>query len=143
MLIICGLICGPRVKRENGIETAMPGCKMKFELSRRKKTRRKTTSSNGKRTSQPKLYSFVRLSFIDLFGGCRSYTCLPRRSLGEGGSDLTVCPRLGFAFLRLLKADDPAKRPALCQHMHDLDAGAFHFVQHRVYARRKLTIRDK
>jgi hypothetical protein len=41
-----------------------PGFKMKFELSNKKKTRRKTTSSSGKRTSQPKLYSFVRLSFM-------------------------------------------------------------------------------
>src|SRR5678815_2342266 len=64
MLMICWLICGPSAKRENGIETEMPGCKIKFELSNRKKIRRKATSTNPRRTSQPKLYSFVRLSFM-------------------------------------------------------------------------------
>jgi len=45
--------------------------------------RRNITSMSGNTTSQPKLYSLVRLSFI---GDCRSYESLPRRSLGEGGS---------------------------------------------------------
>src|SRR6266446_5166725 len=64
MLMICWLVCGPSVKREKGIETEIPGCKIKFELSRRKKIRRKATSTSAKRTSQPKLYSFVRPSFM-------------------------------------------------------------------------------
>src|SRR2546430_16383413 len=65
------LVCGPSVKRENGIETEIPGCKIKFELSNRKKTRRKTTSTSANRTSQPKLYSFVRLSFMKRCSNCR------------------------------------------------------------------------
>src|SRR5215470_3259923 len=64
MLTICWLICGPSVKRENGIETEIPGCKMKFELSNKNKIIRKATSTSASRTSQAKLYSFVRLSFM-------------------------------------------------------------------------------
>src|SRR5438128_12590130 len=71
MLMICWLVCGPSVKRENGIETEIPVCKIKFELSNRKKTSRKTTSIIAKSTSQPKLYSFVRLSFMRRYSACR------------------------------------------------------------------------
>ena len=41
MLMICGFICGPRVKRENGTETEMPGCRMKFELRSKKENQEK------------------------------------------------------------------------------------------------------
>src|ERR1051325_8839347 len=64
MLMICRLVCGPSVKREKGIETEMPCCRMKFELSNRKKTSRKATSINPINTSHPKLKCTVRLSFI-------------------------------------------------------------------------------
>src|SRR5438046_7490269 len=89
MLIICWLVCGPSVKRENGIETEMPGCKIKFELSNRKKIRRKATSTSAKRTSQPKLYSFVRPSFMRGCSICRSTECRSRigTCLGLGRSE--------------------------------------------------------
>jgi hypothetical protein len=48
MLMICWFGCGPRVKRENGTVTAMPGCRTKLELRRKKKMRRNITSSSGK-----------------------------------------------------------------------------------------------
>jgi hypothetical protein len=38
---------------EKGTFTEMPGCKIKFELSSRKKIIRKTTSSSGKTSSHP------------------------------------------------------------------------------------------
>lgn len=41
----------------------------------------------------------------------------------------------GGWFRRLLEADDPAERSTLCQHVHNLNPSAFHFVQHRVDAR--------
>jgi hypothetical protein len=52
MLMICGLIWGPSVKRESGTETEIPGCRMKFELRSKKKMTRKTTSSSGMAASQ-------------------------------------------------------------------------------------------
>src|SRR5437762_6386757 len=116
MLIICWLVCGPSVKRENGAETEMPGCKIKFELSNRKKIRRKTTFISAKRTSQPKLYSFVRPSFMRGCSICRSTECRSR---------IGTCLRLG-RLLRSLETDDTADRSTLRQHMEDLNAGAFH-----------------
>src|SRR3989440_9661941 len=129
MLMICWFCCAPSRNGEAGAETAIPGCKTKFELRSRKKMRRNTTSMSGKTTSQPKLYSLVRLSFIarailDLMIAMR----FPR-----------TCQRFG----RLLKADDASKRFTVFQHVDDLDSGAFHFVQHRIHARRKITISDE
>jgi hypothetical protein len=49
------LLCGPSEKRENGIEIEMPCCRMKFELSNRKKARRKARSTNPISKSHPKL----------------------------------------------------------------------------------------
>ena len=54
-LMIWWVVCGPSVKRENGIEIEMPCCKMKFELSKRKKTSRKVMSTSATRTTHPKL----------------------------------------------------------------------------------------
>jgi hypothetical protein len=54
MLMICWLICGPRVNREKGRETEIPGCNTKVELRRKKNRRRKTTSIRGTRPSHPK-----------------------------------------------------------------------------------------
>src|SRR4029077_2839104 len=64
MLMICWFCCAPSRNGEAGAETAIPGCKIKFELRSRKKIRRNTTSMSGNRTSQPKLYSLLRLSFM-------------------------------------------------------------------------------
>jgi len=50
-----------------------------------------------------------------------------------------TCQRFG----RLLKTDDTGERFTVFQHVHDLDAGAFHFVQHRIHARRKITVGDE
>ena len=47
----------------------------------------------------------------------------------------TCFPIGGGCFRGLLEADDPAERPALRQHVYNLNPGAFHFVQHRVHAR--------
>src|SRR5213592_4597569 len=134
MLIICWLVCGPSVKRENGIETEIPGCKIRFELSNRKKTSRKATSISPKSTSQPKLYSFVRLSFMRRGSACRS-----TRIAG-----LRINPCLGLDCLFWwLEADDAADRPALRQHVDDLNPRALHIVEHGVHPRRKITISDK
>src|SRR5438046_5265493 len=133
MLMICWLVCGPSVKRENGIETEIPGCKMKFELSNRKKTRRKTRSTSAKRTSQPKLYSFVRLSFM------RRCSLSLYRIV-----DLGIDACLGLRrLLGRLKANDTTDRPALLQHVNDLNPGALHVVEHGVHARREIAISDK
>src|SRR6266496_5184591 len=134
MLMICWLVCGPSVKRENGIETEMPCCKIKFELSRRKKTRRKVTSTTARKTSQPKLYSFVRLSFMKRCSADRFH---PNRRLR-----INSC--LGFGYLPgRLEADAATDRLALRQHMDDLNPRALHVVEHRVHARRKITISNK
>jgi len=42
------------VKRESGTETEIPGCRIKFELSSKKKINRKVTSRRGIAASQPK-----------------------------------------------------------------------------------------
>src|SRR5439155_20488752 len=121
MLMICWFCCAPSRNGEAGAETAIPGCKIKFELRSRKKMRRNTTSTSGNTTSQPKLYSLVRLSFI------------PRAML-----DLMIAMRFartGQRFGRLLKTDDAGERFTVLQHVHDLNAGALHFMQHRVHAR--------
>src|SRR6267143_4251205 len=107
MLMICWFCCAPSRNGEAGAETAIPGCKTKFELRSRKKMRRNTTSMSGNTTSQPKLYSLFRLSFI------------PRAIL-----DLTIAirfPRTGQCFRRLLKTDDAGERFAVLQHVHDFD----------------------
>src|SRR5205807_9025676 len=62
MLTICWFGCGPSVNRENGSDTAIPGCKRKFEPSNKKNTIMKSTSSNGNTSNQPKLYSLDRKS---------------------------------------------------------------------------------
>src|SRR5438046_9367788 len=111
----------------------MPGCKIKFELSNRKKIRRKATSTSAKRTSQPKLYSFVRPSFMRGCSICRSTECRSR---------IGTCLGLG-RLLRSLETDDTADRSTLRQHMDDLNAGAFHVVLHGIYARREIAISDK
>src|SRR5438105_8759924 len=129
ILMICWFCCAPRRKGEAGAETAIPGCKTKFELRSRKKIRRNTTSTSGNMTSQPKLYSLVRLSFI------------PRAML-----DLMIAMRFartGQCFRRLLKTDDAGERFAVLQHVHDLDAGAFHFVKHCIHAGRKIAVSDE
>jgi hypothetical protein len=54
MLMICGFTCGVRTNRETGNETLIPGCRMKFELSSRKKISRNTTSRIATTPSQPK-----------------------------------------------------------------------------------------
>src|ERR1700682_172307 len=84
MLMICWFNCGPSVKREKGSETEMPGCKMKLELSSKNKSNRKATSTSGTTTSHPKLYSFVRLSFIDLFGDCCHAVALAKAGRSNG-----------------------------------------------------------
>ena len=61
---IVGDVGAVKAATEAGAETAIPGCKIKFELRSRKKMRRNTTSMSGNTTSQPKLYSLVRLSFM-------------------------------------------------------------------------------
>src|SRR5947199_8322109 len=120
MLMICWLVCGPSAKRENGIEIEMPGCKIKFELSNRKKIRRKATSTNARRTSQPKLYSFVRLSFM------RAGILISLKTVGLG---IDTCAGLGCLLTRL-EANDAADRPAFRQHVDDLNPGALHLVHH-------------
>src|SRR5256712_7288111 len=107
MLMICWFCCAPSRNGEAGAETAIPGCKTKFELRSRKKMRRNTTSMSGNTTSQPKLYSFVRLSFIPV------------------DVDLVIAmrfPRAGQRSRRLLKTDDAGERFAVLQHVHDFDA---------------------
>src|SRR5467141_3213768 len=115
MLMICWFCCAPSRNGEAGAEIAIPGCKTKFELRSRKKMRRNITSMSGNTTSQPKLYSLVRLSFI------------PRAIL-----DLTIAmrfPRAGLRFGRLLETDDAGERFAVLQHVNDLDPGTLHFMQ--------------
>src|SRR5436190_17818499 len=95
MLMICWLVCGPSVKRENGIEIEMPCCKMKFELSKRKKTSRNATSTSATKIIHPKLKFIVRRSFM------RRCKFVDYR-IGDLGFKLRVRPdRLS----RLLKAD--------------------------------------
>src|SRR5438270_13543729 len=125
MLTICWFCCAPSRNGEAGAETAIPDWKTKFGLRSRKKISRKTTSMSGNTTSQPKLYSFVRLSFIPV------------------DVDLMIAMRFSRTrrrFGRLLETDDSGERFAVFQHVHDLDSGSFHFVQHRVYPRLKLTV---
>src|ERR1051325_5349129 len=63
ILMICWLLCGPRVKRENGIEIEMPCCRMKFELSNRKKASRKARSPTPLAKATRRYNLVVRLSF--------------------------------------------------------------------------------
>src|SRR5215831_13109354 len=107
MLIICWFCCAPSKNGEAGAETAMPGCKTKFELRSRKKIIRKTTSMSGNTTSQPKLYSLVRLSFIPV------------------DDDLAVATSLAGTrqrFGRLLESDNAGESFAVFQHVHDLNS---------------------
>src|SRR5262249_14358508 len=118
--MICWFCCAPSRNGEAGAETAIPGCKTKFGLRSRKRIRRKTMLIRGKTTSKPKLYSFVRLSFIPV------------------DADLTIA--IGFSGSRqrfggLLETDNAGESFAVLQHVHDLDPGALHFVQHRVHPR--------
>src|ERR1700682_3980852 len=124
MLMICWLVCGPSAKRENGSETEMPGCKIKFELSRKKKSSRKTTSTSESTINHPKLYSFVRLSFICTQGWLSISVIASRFTFG------------GNLAGRLLETDDAAERFRVREHVHNFNARAFHVVQHRVHARR-------
>src|ERR1043166_1775946 len=64
MLMICGFFWAPSKNGVAGADTATPGCKMKFELSRVKKIKRNTTSMSGNTTSHPKLCSLVRTNLI-------------------------------------------------------------------------------
>src|SRR5438477_4255484 len=135
MLMICGFCWAPRRNGDAGAEIAIPGCKTKFELRSRKKMRRNTTSTSGNTTSQPKLYSLVRLSFIFARLKCRSCDYSPRR-IRPRWIDLAIAmrfPRTGQRFGRLLETDDAGKRFAVFQHVHDLNSGALHFMQHRVH----------
>src|SRR6266699_1642954 len=134
MLMICWLICGPSVKSENGIETEMPGCKIKFELSNRKKTSRKTTSTSPRKTSHPKLYSFVRLSFMRV----------PQPFVDRPSCRSRIDTRLGSGcLLRLLEADDTADRPILRKHVDDLNSGALHVMHHGIHTRREIAVSDE
>src|SRR3954465_15931645 len=124
MLMICGLIWGPRVNRASGTETEMPGCKIKFELRSRKKIRRKVTSRSGIAASQAKWCSFVRESFMPC---------------GLAAETLAR-----FAFRRgRLEGDDIALWFAIGKHMDDFDPGAFHFVHESVDARREVAVGDE
>src|SRR2546423_15544891 len=128
MLMICWFCCAPSRKGEAGAEIAIPGCNTKFELKSRKKIIRKTMSMSGNTTSQPKLYSLVRLSFIPV------------------DVDLMIAMRFSRTWRRfggLLETDNSGERFAVFQHVHDLDSGALHFVEHRVYARRKIAVGDE
>src|SRR5437764_15497481 len=128
MLMICWFCCAPSRKGEAGAEIAIPGCNTKFELKSRKKMIRNTMSISGNTTSQPKLYSLVRLSFIPVDG------------------DLMIAMRFSRTWRRfggLLETDNSGELFAVFQHVHDLDSGAFHFVVHRVYPRRNITLGDE
>src|SRR6266581_8617260 len=87
--MICGFRWAPSRNGEAGAETAIPGWKTKFELNKRKKISKKITSMSGNTTSQPKLYSLVRLSFIFARRYCQSCECSPRRirPLADRSSD--------------------------------------------------------
>src|SRR5947199_9220394 len=98
----------------------MPGCKIKFELSNRKKIRRKATSTSAKRTSQPQLYSFLRPSCMRGCSICRSTECRSR---------IGTC--LGLRrLLRSLETDDSADRSTLRQNTDELKPAALHVAQH-------------
>src|ERR1700720_2376417 len=100
MLMICWLVCGPSAKRENGSETEMPGCKIKFELSRKKKSSRKTTSTSERTINHPKLYSVVRLSFIFTDGWLSIHSAaLPPSPRGPGTAALHAGQALVIASL--------------------------------------------
>src|SRR5438128_9142508 len=72
----------------------MPDWKTKFQLNSRKKMSRNTTAINANTTSQPKLYSLVRLSFILVHRHCRSCDCSPRRirPLADRSNDRDALP---------------------------------------------------
>src|SRR5437773_5056591 len=133
MLMIWRLACGPSVKRENGIEIEMPCCRMKFELSIRKKTSKKATSTSATRTTQPKLKFIVRRSFM------RSCRFVDYRIAGLGFKLRLRPRRLSW----LLKADNASDRGAFSQHVDDLNSRAFHVMKHRIHARREIAICDK
>src|SRR4051794_5503163 len=105
MLMICWFTCGPRLNRENGSESEIPGCRIKFELSSRKNINRNAKSTSGNKTSQPKLYSFVRRSFMKL-------------RLNFAFDRLTIATQftLGRRFRPRLKTDDSAYRQIFGQH---------------------------
>src|ERR1051326_7825004 len=60
-------------------------------------------------------------------------------------SSLQILARFNLAehLVGLLKADDPADRPAFSSHVDDLDRCAFHVMKHRSDARREVAICDK
>src|SRR5437016_13131262 len=125
MLMICWFCCAPSRKGEAGAEIAIPGCNTKFELKSRKKMIRNTMSISGNKTSQPKLYSLVRLSFIPVDVDLMVAMSFSRTRQGFG---------------RLLETDNAGERFAVFQHVHDLDPGPFHFMEHRIHPRRKIAV---
>src|SRR2546423_7973163 len=130
MLMICGFRCAPSRKGVAGAEIAIPGCKIKFELRSVKKIRRNTTSISGKTTSQPKLYSFVRLSFMPTR---KIVDLMVATSFSRGWESLS----------RLLETNDASERFGIFQHVHDFDSRPFHLMEHGIHARGKITVGDE
>ena len=99
---------------EKGTFTEIPGCKMKFELSSRKKIMRKRTSSSGKIGSHVNWYSLVRTSFILVL----------------------LFPSEIAKFGRRLERYDPMLSFRFAKQVYDLNPGAFHVVHRHFHTGR-------